>query len=122
MVLFLSEHQVEFYSKNGYLVIENFWSEDVVDKLRQSINEVIDNLDLTSSKSVFSTKEQHRRKADDYFLNSGREIRFFWEEKAIAKSEDAVASGGHSLPLRECINKIGHGLHGKWQMNEDNFC
>lgn len=38
-------------------------------------------VDLREVQSVFSTREQ-TRKSDDYFLTSGREIRFFWEEKA----------------------------------------
>jgi len=42
------------------------------------------------------------RTADDYFLNSGREIRYFWEEKANKE---------HQLSPTEAINKIGHGLH-----------
>lgn len=101
---YLSQDDINFYLKNGYLVIKDFWDVDTVIKLRTSINHIIDNLDLSSSLSVFSTKEQGRRIADEYFLSSGREIRYFWEEKAKVNNEFVK-------PLRECINKIGHGLH-----------
>ena len=101
---YLTEEQVSFFNTNGYLVIENFWDLPTVDTLRGTMGSIVDSADLSEVKSVFSTKEQVR-KADEYFLNSGREIRFFWEEKA--KNE----KGEFVKPKGECINKVGHGLH-----------
>lgn len=95
------------FEEQGYLVIERFWDSDTVDCLRERIFKIIDELNVGSSqapRSVFSTKEQVR-KADDYFLTSGREIRFFWEERAWAEDGKLV-----NAP-RESINKVGHGLH-----------
>lgn len=101
--VYLTEEQIAAFDRDGYLVIPGFWSAEVVATLRQRIGKIIDNLDLNSARSIFSTKEQVR-KADDYFLDSGREIRFFWEEKAWVDGELVT-------PARESINKIGHGLH-----------
>lgn len=102
---YLSPEQVEFYHENGYIVIEDFWDNETIEVLRQKILEHVNNADLSNVKSVFATKEQVR-KADDYFLTSGPEIRFFWEEKAWDKDGNFVAD---SLALG--INKVGHALH-----------
>lgn len=101
---FLSAEQIEFYEKNGYLVIERFWDEETVERLRKKIVDIVMQADLSNVKSVFSTKE-NMRKADDYFLTSGREIRFFWEEKARNEAGELVDS------KEKCINKVGHALH-----------
>ena len=102
--MYLSAAQLAAYDRDGFLVIPGFWDGETVTKLRARIGEIIDGLDLNSARSVFSTKEQ-TRKADEYFLESGREIRFFWEEKAFSPEGEFVQSA------RESINKVGHGLH-----------
>ena len=103
-MVYLTIEQVEFYNKNGYLVIERFWDAETVDRLTDKIHSIVSKADLSNLKSVFSTVENVRR-ADDYFLESGREIRFFWEERAKNESGEFVTSKDKS------INKIGHGLH-----------
>ena len=103
----LSPEQLEAWERDGFLVLERFWDEETVSRLRRRIDKIVDELDVENAqapKSVFSTKEQVR-KADDYFLESGREIRFFWEEKAWSEEGVLINSA------RESINKIGHGLH-----------
>ena len=100
---YLTEEQIVSYHRDGFLVIPNFWTEDVVRSLRDVIATIVNSADLSEIKSVFSTKE-NMRKADDYFLTSGREIRFFWEEKAWVNGELIDAP-------QKCINKVGHALH-----------
>lgn len=104
--MYLTPSQVDFFNNQGYLVIERFWTNDVVDELRSRIKHILDTLDLSdpSAGSVFTTNDQVR-KSDDYFLNSGRNISFFWEERAF--DED----GKLRNQPQESINKIGHGLH-----------
>jgi phytanoyl-CoA hydroxylase len=60
--------------------------------------------DLSEVRSIFTTKEQERV-SDDYFLGSGGEIRFFFEEEAFAPD------GTLRQPIEDSINKIGHALH-----------
>ncbi len=100
---YLTPIQIEEFHRDGYLVINDFWNPDTVDTLRNKIGGIVADADLTDVKSIFSTKE-NMRKADNYFLNSGGEIRFFWEEKAW-KDGQLIA------PPEKCINKIGHNLH-----------
>jgi phytanoyl-CoA hydroxylase len=108
---FLTEEQVSSYNDNGYLVLENFWSSGTVSELKDRMDVILDGLHLTDNsqtleftKSIFTTKED-RREADDYFLESGYAIRYFWEEKAFADDKTLTQSAKNS------INKIGHGLH-----------
>ena len=101
---FLTEEQVKFYEENGYLVIERFWDAETVDRLKDKISQIVASADLSNVTSVFCTKE-NMRKADDYFLTSGREIRFFWEEKARNENGELVSD------KEKCINKVGHALH-----------
>lgn len=102
---FLTPEQVAFYHENGYLVLENFWESETVDKLKQRIEEIVGNADLSAITSVFSTQEQHRNNLDEYFLTSGGEIRFFWEERA------RDADGKLLVAPQKAINKVGHALH-----------
>ena len=108
---FLTADQISDFDNNGYLVLENFWTEDTVSGLKERIGEIVCSLNPNDSphslgftkSSVFTTKED-RRDADDYFLESGYAIRYFWEENAwvdgkLTRSPDVS------------INKIGHGLH-----------
>jgi phytanoyl-CoA hydroxylase len=111
MLQFLTEEQVSSYNDNGYLVLENFWSTGTVSELKDRIDVILEGLQLTDksqtvefTKSIFTTKE-NRREADDYFLESGYAIRYFWEEKAFADDKTLTQSAKTS------INKIGHGLH-----------
>mmetsp|Transcript_27150 Transcript_27150/g.20316 ORF Transcript_27150/g.20316 Transcript_27150/m.20316 type:complete len:292 (+) Transcript_27150:59-934(+) len=101
---YLTKDQVEFFNENGYLLIENFWDEETVNTLMSRMIDIVTHANLDNVKTVFSTKEQARR-SDEYFLTSGREIRFFWEEKAWNADESLV-----DHPVK-CINKVGHGLH-----------
>lgn len=102
---YLSADQVAFFEENGYLVIPDFWKQDTVDELKTRIQSLVTAANPYEVKSIFSTKE-NMRKADDYFLNSGYAIRYFWEEKAWNAKGEFVAE----QPTL-AINKVGHALH-----------
>ena len=96
--------QIESFKKNGYLVIENYIDQRQRNLLMNRAEELIDEFEPPSSRSVFTTNEQERT-SDEYFLSSGDKIRFFFEEKAI--DED----GNFTVPKQQSINKIGHAQH-----------
>src|SRR5438034_11274911 len=96
--------QLAAYQRDGFLVLENFVAGEACDLLRARAEELVRDFDLRGVVSVFSTQEQTRT-SDDYFLESGGEIRFFFEE-------DAFDSDGRLRQTKErSINKIGHALH-----------
>ena len=100
----LTLNQIESFKKNGYLVIENYIDQRQRNLLMNRAEELIDEFEPPSSRSVFTTNEQERT-SDEYFLSSGDKIRFFFEEKAI--DED----GNFTVPKQQSINKIGHAQH-----------
>src|ERR1041385_2476420 len=100
----LSAEQISEYERAGFLVLENFVSAEICDRLRVRAAELGRDFDPAGIVSIFSTHEQTRT-SDDYFLESGDKIRFFFEENAFNPD------GSLKQTKEQSINKIGHGLH-----------
>ena len=100
----LSEQQLARYHDQGFLVVEGFASDSECDELRARAEELVQEFDPQEVVSIFSTQEQNRI-ADEYFLNSGDKIRFFFEENAFN------SDGTLKYRKEKSINKIGHALH-----------
>ena len=96
--------QLAAYQRDGFLVLENFVAGEACDLLRARAEELVRDFDLRGVVSVFSTQEQTRT-SDDYFLESGDKIRFFFEENAF------LTDGSLRQSKERSINKIGHALH-----------
>jgi phytanoyl-CoA hydroxylase len=99
----ISPADLDRYRSDGYLVLENFVPAEDCDQLRQRALELIANFD-PHQLSIFSTHDQNRL-TDDYFLESGDKIRFFFEEDAYSPD------GTLKQSKEQSINKIGHALH-----------
>lgn len=74
------------------------------DALRARAAELVQAFDPGGVASIFSTHEQ-TRSSDEYFLDSGDKISFFFEENAFNSDGSLRQAKEHS------INKIGHALH-----------
>lgn len=101
---FLTPSQRDSYGRNGFLVVENLATPEECQALKQRAEELVAGFDPQGVISIFTTKEQ-TRSSDEYFLESGDKIRFFFEEDAFAPDGSLRQSKEHS------INKIGHALH-----------
>ena len=93
-----------FWNKNGFLVINNFFTIEECTLVRSRAIELISEYNPETNASIFDTKNQEHAN-DEYFLDSGDKIRFFFENKAF----DSKGNLTNSIEL--LINKIGHALH-----------
>ena len=100
----LDAKQQAAFERDGFLVIEGFVDRDACDRLRVRAVETVAAFEPGRHRSVFSTHEQERT-SDEYFLSSGGEIRFFFEEEAFDESGELRHGKDGS------INKIGHAQH-----------
>src|SRR5438132_3236270 len=100
----LNAEQPAAYERDGFIVLENFIEGDDCDRLRAHAEELVRDFDPKGVVSIFSTHEQTRT-SDDYFLESGDKIRFFFEENAF------LPDGTLRQGKERSINKIGHALH-----------
>ena len=92
------------FDDQGYLLLEGFNTPEACDALVQRGEELSRDFQPDDHPSIFQTDEQTRT-SDDYFLDSGGRISYFFEKDAFDQTGQLKNDIFHSL------NKIGHGLH-----------
>lgn len=92
------------FQENGYLILDNFNTASACDELMARGQELAAASDFKGHPSVFQTSNQAKT-TDDYFLDSGDKISFFFEKDAF------TPEGALKNDLFHSLNKIGHALH-----------
>jgi len=100
----IMDRLLEQFQRDGFLILEEFNSELECDELINRAAKLSADFDYDGHPSVFQTLEQERT-SDDYFLNSGDRVSFFFEKDAFGNNGQLKRDLFHSL------NKIGHALH-----------
>ncbi len=92
------------YLEQGYAVIENVIPESAILSIRSAATRIVDEFDISSHRSVFTTKDRDRGR-DDYFMQSAEAVHCFLEADALDDEGSLIYSKD------QAINKIGHAMH-----------
>jgi len=100
----LSEEMLAAFDEDGVIILRDFASPPSCEALQKRTDDLVDAFDPRSVRSFFSTTSNVQLD-DDYFVRSGGDIRFFFEEGAFDEAGELKQAKAHS------INKMGHAMH-----------
>jgi phytanoyl-CoA hydroxylase len=92
------------FQRDGYLILEDFNAPSDCIGLMDRARQLSEQYRYEGNASIFQTTEQQKT-TDDYFLDSGDKISFFFEKDAFDDK------GALRQELFLSLNKIGHALH-----------
>jgi phytanoyl-CoA hydroxylase len=95
---------IKKFQQDGYLVIENFLTDEEIESLQRDCRQIVEQFDPTQNRSIFSA-EHSQHFTDLNFISSADKVRCFLEEEALD------SEGNLAVDKSVAINKIGHALH-----------
>ena len=101
----LSPEQLSDFDRDGFLVLPDFVSKERCAELKTHVEGLLNEIDPDDGAglTVFDTSEQAHGD-DNWFLDSGDKIRWFFED-------GAVENGALTVPVPLAVNKLGHAMH-----------
>jgi phytanoyl-CoA hydroxylase len=102
----LSSTQISAFRRDGFLVLEGFVDEGACSALRtRALGVAEEVVPDPRTATIFTADGEQRHGADKYFLESGDQIRCFFEKDAF--DEHGELKG----PAHLNLNKLGHAMH-----------
>ncbi|GMR47324.1 hypothetical protein PMAYCL1PPCAC_17519, partial [Pristionchus mayeri] len=94
------------FAENGYALVENVFNDEEIAEMKEAMKKIVEDFDFDNlPKSVFATSDESKHAKDEYFVESGAEVRGFFEEGALNKEGEVIVDKQFAL------NKVGHALH-----------
>jgi len=92
-------------NENGYIILEDFLTPEEVLELYQAGKALCFDAPATNRKIFSTVNNSDTHSKEEYFLESGDKVRYFFEE-------DAIGEDGHlKVDPMYALNKVGHALH-----------
>lgn len=96
-----SEPNIEFYAKNGYVLLPNFLTPDEVTDLKGEVASILSQVDL---KAIHAGRNDELS-GTDYQIDSLNKNSIWFEADAINDKGEVV------VPIHRAVHKIAHGIH-----------
>lgn len=100
----ISDEMRGAFNDAGVIILRGFASREACKKLQSRTAELVDDFEPQRDFSVFSTTS-NAQLIDEYFIGSGGDIRFFFEEDAFD------SAGALKRSKIDSLNKLGHAMH-----------
>ena len=99
----MNSKKEEFF-KNGFLILDSFNTPEECDKLIERARQLSESLKGQDQVSLFQTSNQSKA-SNDYFLASGDNISYFFENDAFDENDTLRQPAGNYL------SRVGYALH-----------